>query len=68
MLQTEQALTAQVAEQLFARCGVQGTITEKIRPSGVVYEFGIRAPEQVTRMHELLAPLAQKRACRSTRS
>ena len=53
LLQTEQALTAQVAEQLFARCGVQGTITEKIRPSGVVYEFGIRAPEQVTRMHEL---------------
>ena len=53
VLQTEQALTAQVAEQLFARCGVQGTITEKIRPSGVVYEFGIRAPEQVTRMHEL---------------
>ena len=34
VLQTEQALTAQVAEQLFARCGVQGTITEKIRPSG----------------------------------
>lgn len=68
VLQTEQALTAQVAEQLFARCGVQGTITEKIRPSGGVYEFGIRAPEQVTRMHELLAPLAQKRACRSTRS
>ena len=37
VLQTEQALTAQVAEQLFARCGVQGTITEKIRPSGAQY-------------------------------
>ena len=53
VLQTEQALTARVAEQLFARCGVQGTVLEKPRPSGVVYEFGIREPEQVARMHEL---------------
>ena len=36
VLQTEQALTAQVAEQLFARSGVQGTVLEKPRPSGVV--------------------------------
>ena len=53
VLQTEQALTARVAEQLFARCGVQGTVLEKPRPSGVVYEFGIREPEQVARLHEL---------------
>lgn len=53
VLQTEQELTARVAEQLFARCGVQGTILEKVRPSGTVYEFGIREPEQVRRMHEL---------------
>lgn len=53
VLQTEQELTARVAEQLFARCGVQGTVLEKPRPSGVVYEFGIREPEQVCRMHEL---------------
>ena len=53
MLQTEQELTTQVASQLFARCGVQGDIIEKQRPSGVVYEFSIRAPEQVARMHEL---------------
>ena len=53
VLQTEQELTARVAEQLFARCGVQGTISEKSRPSGVVYEFGIREPEQVMRLHEL---------------
>lgn len=56
VLQTEQELTARVAEQLFARCGVQGTVLEKPRPSGVVYEFGIREPEQVRRMHELFAP------------
>lgn len=53
VLQTEQELTARVAEQLFARCGVQGTVREKPRPSDVVYEFGIREPEQVRRMHEL---------------
>ena len=35
VLQTEQELTARVAEQLFARCGVRGTILEKSRPSGV---------------------------------
>ena len=40
VLQTEQELTARVAEQLFARCGVQGAVLEKPRPSGVVYEFG----------------------------
>ena len=53
VLQTEQELTAHVAEQLFARCGVQGTVLEKVRPSGVLYEFGIREPEQIRRMHEL---------------
>jgi DNA-binding protein WhiA len=53
VLQTEQELTTQVASRLFARCGVQGDIIEKQRPSGVVYEFSIRAPEQVARMHEL---------------
>lgn len=53
VLQTEQAQTAYIAEQLFARCGIQGTVLEKQRPSGSVYEFGIRAPEQVARMHEL---------------
>jgi len=53
VLQTEQELTTQVASQLFARCGVQGDIIEKQRPSGVVYEFSIRAPEQVARMDKL---------------
>ena len=53
VLQTEQAAIALLAEQLFARCGVQGEVIEKPRPTGVVYEFGIRSPEQVERMHEL---------------
>ena len=41
----------QAAQQLFARCGVQGEILHKQRPSGVLYEFNIRAPEQVARVH-----------------
>ena len=53
VLQTEQASIAHLAEQLFARCGVQGEVTEKLRPTGEVYEFAIRVPEQVARMHEL---------------
>ena len=53
MLQTEQPHTVQLARELFARCGVQGDVLEKQRPSGVLYEFNIREPEQVARMHEL---------------
>lgn len=53
VLQTEQPHTAQTAGQLFARCGVQGAILKKQRPSGMLYEFNIREPEQITRMHEL---------------
>ena len=53
VLQTEQPHTVQLARELFARCGVQGDVLEKQRPSGVLYEFNIREPEQVVRMHEL---------------
>ena len=53
VLQTEQKDTVQAAQRLFARCGVQGEILQNQRPSGILYEFNIRAPEQVTRMHEL---------------
>ncbi len=52
VLQTEQPHTVQLAQQLFARCGCRGTILEK-PPQRVLYEFNIREPEQVTRMHEL---------------
>ena len=53
VLQTEQSQTASAAQQLFARCGIQGEILEKHRSSGNLYEFNIRTPEQVARMHEL---------------
>lgn len=53
VLQTEQELTARAAQSLFARCGVRGDILAKQRPSGVLYEFGIRECQEVSRMHEL---------------
>ncbi len=53
VFQTEQPHSVQTAQQLFARCGIQGEIVENHRPSGVLYEFKICAPEQVARMHEL---------------
>ena len=53
VLQTEQFQTVHTAQQLFARCGVQGEILQKERPSGILYEFNIRTLEQVARMHEL---------------
>ncbi len=53
VLQTEQHGTVLTAQELFARCGIQGEILEKKRPSGILYEFNIRAPEQAARMHEL---------------
>lgn len=53
VFQTEQQQSVQAALQLFARCGIQGEILESPRANGVLYEFNIRAPEQVRRMHEL---------------
>lgn len=53
VLQTEMESTALYAQRSFACCGVAGTIEEKPRSSGVIYEFAIREPEQVARMHAL---------------
>lgn len=53
VLQTEHEATAKAAQNLFARCGIQGAVLIKKRPSGVLYEFNIREPQQVERMHEL---------------
>ena len=53
VLQTEQPHTVQLAQQLFARCGIRGEITEKPRVSGVLYEFNIRdaADRKSTRLN-----------------
>lgn len=54
VLQTEQASTAQYAQRMFARCGVPGTVENKARSNGVVYEFAIREPAAVDLLHGLL--------------
>ena len=64
VLQTEQPHTVQLARELFARCGVQGDVLEKQRPSGVLYEFNIREPWRGCM--NCSAPPAARRACRST--
>lgn len=53
VFQSEQRCTVLTAQQLFARCGIRGEILETQRPSGAWYEFNIREPGQVARMHEL---------------
>ena len=52
VLQTEQPHTVQLAQQLFARCGIRGEILEKPRASGVLYEFGAgHPPARAVRHH-----------------
>lgn len=54
VLQTELEDVAQYARRMFHRCGVEGTITEKLRPSGMLYEFAVKDPQQVAALHALL--------------
>lgn len=53
VIQTEMENVAAYAHKMFQRCGVQGETVEKVRPSGVLYEFAVKDPEQVARMHSL---------------
>lgn len=53
VLQTELGSTAAYAQRMFARCGVPGTIEEKARSSGILYEFAIREPDGVAQLHGL---------------
>jgi DNA-binding protein WhiA len=55
VLQTELAFIAQYAQKMFARCAVQGEVSEIARANGgVFYEFAIKQPEQVEKLHALL--------------
>lgn len=50
VLQTEQEGVAALARKLYDRCGIRGTVTEKQRPSGPVYEFAVKDPAEVQKM------------------
>ena len=60
VFQTEQQKTAEYAKEMFARCGVRGSVTEKCRPSGTVYEFAIREPSEVAQMHALFGTTGEE--------
>ena len=50
VLQTENEGVAHFAQKLYRRCGVQGTVISKERPTGPVYEFSVKDPAEVARM------------------
>ncbi len=54
VIQTEMESVANYAHKMFARCGVQGYTVEKIRPNGVLYEFAVKDPAEVEKLHALL--------------
>ena len=41
---------AHFAQKLYRRCGAQGTVISKERPTGPVYEFSVKDPEEVAKM------------------
>ena len=53
VLQTENEGIAQLAQKLYARCGITGTVISKERGIGLIYEFSVKDPEQVQKMLNL---------------
>ena len=50
VLQTENEGVAHFAQKLYRRSGVQGTVISKERPTGPVYEFSVKDPDEVAKM------------------
>ncbi len=50
VLQTENEGVAAFAQKLYRRCGVQGTVVGKERPTGYIYEFSVKDPAEVDKM------------------
>lgn len=53
VLQTENEGTAAFAKRMYARCGIAGTILEKERMAGAVYEFSVKEPAEVQKLLRL---------------
>lgn len=53
VLQTENEGVALFAQKAYRRCGIQGEILSKERPTGAVFEFSVKAPEEIQKMLEL---------------
>ena len=53
VLQTENEGVANFAQKVYRRCGIQGAILRKDRPTGPVFEFSVKQPEEVCKLLEL---------------
>ncbi len=51
VVQTELEPAAAYLHRLFQQCGVMGTVIQKVRPSGVLYEFSVKEPCEVEKLH-----------------
>ena len=53
VVQTELEEVAAYARRIFKVCGVLGTIVEKPRPNGIMYEFAVKDECEVEKLHML---------------
>lgn len=53
VLQTENEGVAEFARKLYRRCGIQGTVLRKERPTGAVFEFSVKDAVEVDRLLEM---------------
>lgn len=64
VLQTENEGVALFAQKIYARLGIEGTILRKDRPTGPVFEFSVKQPEQVSKLLELFGHNGREPALR----
>lgn len=53
VLQTENEGVVHFAQKVYKRCGIQGEIQSKERPTGAVFEFHVKEPEQIEKLLQL---------------
>lgn len=53
VLQTENEGVANFAQKVYRRCGIQGDVLRKERPTGPVFEFSVKQPEEVRKLLDL---------------
>ena len=64
VFQTESEGIAMLVRKLYDRCGIQGTVLEKQRASGPVYEFAVKDPAEVDKMLTLFGHTGREPALR----
>lgn len=53
VLQTENEGVAIFAQKAYRRCGIEGDVLRKERPTGPVFEFSVKAEDQIPKMLDL---------------